>query len=54
METDEGMRREMYQRFLDQEALRGTPELEAWRALGVILGISFPAKEEEKQAEKQK
>lgn len=51
METDEGMRREMYQRFLDQEALRGSSELEAWRALGVILGISFPAKE--KQPEKQ-
>ena len=36
------------QRFLDREALRGTDELDAWRALAQILGIIFPTVEEQK------
>ena len=46
MTTDE------MQRFIDREALRGTDELEAWRALAHILGISFPGKEKEEETEK--
>ena len=38
------MTKDEMQRFLDQEALRGTPELEAYRRLAVILGIHFPGK----------
>lgn len=40
------MTKDEMQRFLDREALRGTDELEAWRALAQIIGIGYPAKEE--------
>ena len=43
------MTKDEMQRFLDREALRGTDELEAWRALAQILGISFPEKEKERE-----
>ena len=41
------MTKEEMQRFLDREALRGTEELEAWRALAQIIGISYPIDEKE-------
>ena len=36
------MLKDEMQQFLDREALRGTDELEAWRALAQIIGITFP------------
>ena len=46
------MTTEEMQRFLTREALRGTDELEAWQALAQILGISYPAKEDDEKTEK--
>ena len=39
------MTKDEMQRFLDREALRGTPELDAWRGLAQIIGIAYPVDE---------
>lgn len=40
------MNKEEMQRFLNQEAERGTSELEAYRLLISVLGIHFPGKKD--------
>ncbi len=42
----EPMTKEEMQRFLIEEAERGTEEVEAYRKLMRILGVAFPQKQE--------
>lgn len=48
------MTRDEMQRFLDLEALRGTDELEAYRNLATIIGITYPQRNQDTEPERKK
>ena len=46
------MTQDEMQRFLDLEAMRGTDELDAYRNLAKIIGITYPRQKAEGKSEK--